>query len=235
LNRSIDSRPERLPGVPLCPFDREIDVNWFGRKAAAPAPRPPLSRALGSIAASGDWPQSYEAQVRAAVLGNPVAQRALRLVSEAAGSAPLSAQANVADDTQLALRILNARSAGQGLIETLAVHLTLHGNAYAQISHGADGMPARLYALRPDRVSVEADATGWPRAYLYKAGDGIARYPAEDGTGRTAIIHLKALHPLNDHYGLGCLGAAAGAVATHNAATRWNKGNRPIATAACGA
>ena len=31
------------------------------------------------------------------------------------------------------------------------------------------------------------------------------------------------MHPLDDHYGLGCLGAAAGAVAIHNAATRWNK------------
>jgi HK97 family phage portal protein len=31
------------------------------------------------------------------------------------------------------------------------------------------------------------------------------------------------MNPLDDHYGLGCLGAAAGAVAIHNAATRWNK------------
>jgi HK97 family phage portal protein len=31
------------------------------------------------------------------------------------------------------------------------------------------------------------------------------------------------MHPLDDHYGLGCLGAAAGPVAIHNAATRWNK------------
>ena len=37
------------------------------------------------------------------------------------------------------------------------------------------------------------------------------------------MVHLKALHPLDDHYGLGCLGAAAGAVAIHNAATKWNK------------
>src|SRR3546814_6015373 len=31
------------------------------------------------------------------------------------------------------------------------------------------------------------------------------------------------MHPLDDHYGLGCVGAAAGAVAIHNAATVWNK------------
>jgi phage portal protein BeeE len=32
------------------------------------------------------------------------------------------------------------------------------------------------------------------------------------------VLHLKSLHPLDDHYGLGCVGAAAGAVAIHNAA-----------------
>lgn len=199
-------------------------MNWFQRKAAAVAPRPPLSRAMGwSGAALGDWPQGYEAQLRAAVPANPVAQRALRLVSEAVGSVILGATASDPGDAATALALINARSAGQGLMETLAAHIILHGNGYAQISHGAQGTPLRLYALRPDRVTIEPDAMGWPRAYLYKAGDGVMRYPSEDGAGRTAIIHIKSLNPLDDHYGLGCLGAAAGAVAIHNAALRWNK------------
>src|SRR3546814_10766082 len=46
--------------------------------------------------------------------------------------------------------------------------------------------------------------------------------PAEDGAGRVAVVHVKALHPLDDHYGAGCLGAAAGAIASHNAAAKWN-------------
>ncbi|MFC4480352.1 phage portal protein, partial [Flavobacterium chungangensis] len=51
----------------------------------------------------------------------------------------------------------------------------------------------------------------------------VTRLLPEDGAGRASILHLKALHPLDDHYGLGCVGAAAGAVAIHNAATVWNK------------
>src|SRR3546814_11908925 len=31
------------------------------------------------------------------------------------------------------------------------------------------------------------------------------------------------MHPLDDHYGLGCLGAAAQAIAVHNAARQWHK------------
>ena len=58
---------------------------------------------------------------------------------------------------------------------------------------------------------------------MYRGGENVARLASEDAAGRTAVVHLKSLHPLDDHYGLGCVGAAAGAVAIHNAATVWNK------------
>jgi HK97 family phage portal protein len=72
-------------------------------------------------------------------------------------------------------------------------------------------------------VTIEADAGGWPAAYVYRAGEVKSRLPALDGLGRPALIHIRSMNPLDDHYGLGCLGAAAGAVAIHNSATRWNK------------
>ncbi len=202
-------------------------MKWFGRKGAGAVPRPPLGRGWPGCGwgggSGGDWPQNYEAQLRDAVLANPVAQRALRLVSEAAGSAALTARAVRPADAAAALALVRRRAAGQSLVETVAAHLLLHGNGYVQIGHGADERPVSLYALRPERVRIEADAQGWPRAYLYRAGETATRYASEDAAGRTAILHLKALNPTDDHYGLGCLGAAAGAVAIHNAATRWNK------------
>lgn len=200
-------------------------MKWFGRKAAPAEARPPLARAwigLGWFGA-GDWPQSYETQMKAAILANPVAQRALRLISEAVGSATLIARADEEGVASAALRLVQQRSAGQSLIEALAAHILLHGNGYVQIGHGADDQPVSLYALRPDRISIEQDAQGWPIAYRYRAGDREMRYASEDAAGRTAIIHIKALNPADDHYGLGCLGAAAGAVAIHNSATAWNK------------
>ncbi|WHO40488.1 phage portal protein [Sphingobium sp. AP49] len=204
-------------------------MKWFGTKAAAgEARRPVLARAWGSGAvALGEWPASYEAQLRAGVIGNPVAQRAMRLVSEGAGACALKVGGvETGMDAEAAARVgaLVARaSAGQGLIETLASHVLLHGNGYVQVIAGADGMPAELFALRPERVSVEADARGWPAAYLYRVGESVTRLSPEDGAGRTSLLHIRALHPLDDHYGLGCVGAAAGAVAIHNAATVWNK------------
>jgi HK97 family phage portal protein len=109
------------------------------------------------------------------------------------------------------------------LLETVASQLLLHGNAFVQLLLDAEAAPAELYALRPERVSVEADSSGWPAAYLYKVGESKTRIAARDGLGRPGLVHLKGHHPLDDHYGLGCLGAAAGAVAVHNAAAKWNK------------
>lgn len=162
-------------------------------------------------ASLGEWPRNYEAQLREGYLHNAIAQRALRLVVDGLASAPLTSS----DDVALAL--VRATSGGQALIETVAAHLLLHGNAYVEILAGPDGRPAELFALRPERVSVEADMRGWPVAYLYKAGEVATRLPAD------GIIHIRSMHPLDDHYGLGCLGAASGAMAIHNAATKWNK------------
>ena len=190
-------------------------MNWFGRKAASTATRPALSRVYGSWSAPA--PLSFEAQVRSGYLENPIVRRSVQLVAEAVGEAPLEAS-----DPALGALVAGT-SGGQGLLETLAAQLLLHGNGYVQILGDGAGAPAELFALRPERVTVEADARGWPVAYRYKAGGSAAVLAAEDGAGRTAVVHLKAPHPLDDHYGAGCLGAAAAAIAAHNAATGWNR------------
>ena len=65
-------------------------MKWFGRKAA-PVARPLLHRGYAGAAGAGEWPRNYEAQVREAYLGNPVAQRAVRLVAESVAWAPVYA------------------------------------------------------------------------------------------------------------------------------------------------
>jgi HK97 family phage portal protein len=154
--------------------------------------------------------------VREAYLGNPVAQRSVRLVAECVAWAPVYAPGGPPERGAAAL-------ISPGLLDSAASQLLLHGNCYLQILLDGAGSPAELFALRPERVKVEPGAGGWPAAYLYTAGEAKTRLPALDGLGRPALVHVRAMNPLDDHYGLGCLGAAAGAVAIHNAATRWNK------------
>ena len=193
-------------------------MRLFGWKAGREGARPALSRG-GSGVALGAWPRSYEAQVREGYAGNAIAQQAVKLVTESVAGAPV-----VASAPELAA-LVAARSGGQVLLEAVAAQLLLHGNAYVQVlrgaGEGAEGQVGALYALRPERVSVEVDAGGWPTAYRYAVGERRVRMDAEGP--RPDVIHIRSFNPVDDHYGMGCLGAAAGAVAVHNAAGKWNK------------
>ena len=140
-------------------------MKFFGRKSAGRGvTRPALSRGYLSWgnggALGGEFPRSYEDRVRDGYFNNPVAQRAVRLVAEGVGSAPM-----VASDAAV-LPLLSARTAGQGLVETVAMQLLLHGNAFVQVLCATDGTPVELFALRPERVTIEADARGWPLVFL---------------------------------------------------------------------
>jgi len=189
-------------------------------KGGAPV-RVPLARTFTSpwLFAEGTAraPFEYSGAVRRAYLENPVAQRAVRLVAEGIGGAPL-----LPTDPKLAA-LVGATSAGQALLETLAAQLLLHGDAYVQVMKDGAGRPAELFALRPERVSVIAGEDGWPAAYTYRVGERSLTIPVLDEDASPNLIHIRHFHPVDDHYGAGCLAAADQAVAVHNAAADWNR------------
>jgi HK97 family phage portal protein len=183
--------------------------------------RPPLSRGFATLPWHVARPEpGYEAQVREAYVANAVGLRAVRMVAESAGSVPLRLARGHPAEPLLARPSQGAT--GGDLIEAVAAQILLNGNAYVDVIEDAQGWPASLHALRPERVTIEQGPDGWPSAYLYRVGQAVARYPAVDGLGRPGLLHLKSYHPLDDHYGLGCLGAARQAIETHAAASRWN-------------
>ena len=189
---------------------------WFGRKSAPTDTRPFVP--WSSIGLDSAWPEegfarSYEAQFEEVYRGNPVGQRAVRLLAGMLGSLTI-------DGDERAIRLIRT----DGLLETITANLLLNGNAYVQlIANGLDE-PAALYALRPERVSVVCDDRGWPTSYLYQTAADAQRIKRVDGLDRVQVAHIRALHPRDDHYGMGCLDAACPAASVHNRATRWNKG-----------
>jgi HK97 family phage portal protein len=186
-------------------------MNWFGWKSGRDGSRPVLARGGAPGVALGEWPRTYEAQVRDAYGGNAVAQRAVKLVAEAVAGAPLEASDPAIE------RLVGAL----GFLEAVAAQMLLHGNAFVAVLRDADGGVAELFPLRPDRVRVELDAGGWPAAYRYQVGERVTRFPADPV--KPEVVHLRSFNPLDDHYGMGCLAVAASAVAIHGAAARWHK------------
>ena len=185
---------------------------WRGRKGA-PELRPLVPAWLCGEAGEG-FATSYASQVDEVYRRNPVGQRAVRLVAGMLGALDIFA----AQGDERAAEIANS----DGLLESVAANLLLHGNAYVQLL-GGDETPIELIQLRPERVSVVADDRGWPTAYLYRAAGQAVRIERNDPLGRAQITHLKGLHPRDDHYGMGCLDAAIAAASVHNGAAKWNK------------
>jgi HK97 family phage portal protein len=72
-------------------------------------------------------------------------------------------------------------------------------------------------------MSVIAGPDGWPTAFSYKLGAQSLTIPLLDEDASPNLIHIRDFHPLDDHYGAGCLAAADQAIATHNAASQWNR------------
>ncbi len=137
-------------------------ANWWtrlGRKAArAPLARGALAYLCGWDGMGDAW-NGYEQAVRDGFLRNPVASRAVRLISEGAASAPLYLR--LAHDRGEAL--IGRPSPMQTMpafIEALTAHLILHGNAYVETVPDETGQPAELHLLRPERITAECDARG---------------------------------------------------------------------------
>jgi HK97 family phage portal protein len=169
-------------------------------------------------------PRDYAAMAREGYMKNAVVHRAVKLVSECAASVSFLLYEGVAEhDTHPLLDLLarpNPRQDGAALMETLFCHLQLAGNAYVE-AVTLDGRVRELHALRPDRMRVVAGGDGWPEAYDYHVAGRSIRFA--QAQAQPPILHLTHFHPLDDHYGLSPLEAAAVAVDTHNAAAAWNK------------
>ncbi len=168
----------------------------------------------------------YEAQVADGYVRNAAVRRAVKMIADGVAglrwTVRVEGQAALGHPLCALLAQPNPMCAGPGFMEAVAGYLVLHGNAYIERVDGASSVPAELHVLRPDRMRVVTNATGWPVEYVYAVGQAQARYPIDALTGQADVLHLKQFHPIDDHYGLGGLEAAADGVQAHNAAMRWN-------------
>ncbi len=203
--------------------------DWLRTAKASPAER--KASATGRVIAATSsgrvaWsPRDQVSLTRNGFAGNVIGFRCVRMVAEAAASAPLvlSAEGRRLEEHPVK-RLLAAPNPGQlgaAFMEAIYGHLLLGGDAYVEAAGRlSTGAPMELHALRPDRMRVVPGPDGWPAAYEYAVGGRSVRFDMTEGR---PILHLKAFHPLDDHYGMSPLEAAASAVDIHNAAARWSK------------
>ncbi len=168
-------------------------------------------------------PRDTVSLTRTGFAGNPVGFRSVKLIAEAAAALPLVVQdADQRYEQHPLVDLIRRPNQAQGraeLFEALYGQLLLSGNGYLE-AVGEGGLPLELHVLRSDRMSVVPGADGWPIAYEYAVGGRKHRFDVSTGA---AVCHIKSFHPLDDHYGLSPMQAAAQAMDVHNSASRWSK------------
>ena len=185
--------------------------NFFGRKSV-PVDGAHLPPWLKSPREEG-FVKSYPEQLNEVYRTNPVGLRSVRLVSGAVAGLPIYSDSAEAE----------ALVGAPGLRENLAAALLLHGNAFVRLLADDRDRPRELVPLRPDRCGLAADERGQPAGLVYRGGGRPERIALRDALYRRQALHIRALNPTDDHYGLGCLEAATPAATVHNRASRWNK------------
>jgi HK97 family phage portal protein len=216
---SLDA-PHSYQGIPML-----HRLKAYFRAPEAKASRTAQVLAFESGGRARWTPRDYAALAREGYLVNPIVHRAVRLIAESVASCRYlvfdGAQEREAHPFAALLARPNPRQDGVAFLEALVSHLLLAGNAYVE-GVALAGEVRELYALRPDRMKAVPGADGWAEAYDYSVGGRSVRFD-QLAARVPPILHLTLFHPLDDHYGLAPIEAAAVSVDTHNAASRWNK------------
>lgn len=195
-------------------------LDWL-RKLRAPG----VERKLLAWHAPGRpaWPMRDPAAfAREGYARNAIAYRCVRLIAEAAASAPL----HVGPSDHPLARLLarpNPEQTGVELLEAFYGHLQVSGNAYLEAACIDIDAPSELYVLRPDRMSVVPGADGWPVGWEHRVGSNVRRFERDPVGNDAPILHLKLFNPTDDWYGLSPMEAAAFSIDIHNAGGAWNK------------
>jgi len=121
------------------------------------------------------------------------------------------------------LRRPNPLQGGPALFEAVYGFRLIAGNAFVEAVAPEGRPPVELYALRPDRMQVIPGRGGLPAAYRFSVAGRERDFPVDPVSGRSAILHVRAFHPLDDWYGLSPVEAASFAIDQHNQAGAWNQ------------
>ncbi len=171
-------------------------------------------------------PRDYQAFAREGFMQNPVVYRSVRMIAEAAASVPLLLYDGDEELSEHPLLDLISKPCGDqtgtDMFEAWYGFLLVSGNSYVEVTPVGDQL-RELHLLRPDRMKVVPGADGWPEGYEYTVVGRSVRIGGELASGVRSVLHVRLFHPVDDHYGLSPIEAAATAIDIHNEASRWNK------------
>lgn len=178
---------------------------------------------------NSDAPATIAAYAREGYALNPIAFTCINVIARAAASVKLEVHSGnkvFIDQTHDMLKLLakpNPTQSGKGFIQEMITSHRIAGEVFI-LRLPNKGKPTELYILDPRHVTVEKpkDTGTLPVAFTYGEGENKKRYPVNQVTGASQVLHIKTVNPLDPWRGLSPMSAAARAVDIHNAGGKWN-------------
>ena len=218
---------ERMQRLLRAPFG--VPARRAGRVPKAPDQKASRANGLVAIQSLGEpvWsPRDYGAFAREGFMQNAIVYRCVRMIAEAAASIPLLLYRGTQEiESHPLLDLMRSPSydhTGTDFLESWYGFLLVAGNAYVE-AVAIGGEVRELHILRPDRMKVIPGPDGWPEGYEYSVNGYSVRFAGEVLPGVRPILHTRLFHPVDDHYGMSPIEAAATAIDIHNEASKWNK------------
>lgn len=181
--------------------------------------------------ARASWSRrEYKAFAEEAYVKNVIAHKAINIISRSASSIPLTLKIKRGskyynEESHHILDLLarpNPKESGKEFLYAIYAYRQIHGNAYILANH-TEGQMDELYALRPDRVTVEGAHDFMPLRYCYNTARSKQDFSVDKVTGFCRVLHMKNFNPLDDFNGLSSIEAAAYSIDQHNQASAWNQ------------
>ncbi len=172
-------------------------------------------------------PRQYSALVKEGYEKNVIVYRCISLIAR--GVASVSWKCDK-DDLAEILSTPNPNESWACFMETLVTSFLCSGNAFALIEFDENKTPLCFKNLRSDRVHIKTENDDTIVSYEYVLNGKTRSYPINDP--KYKVVHLKAIHPLNDWLGLSPIEVAAMSIDQHNAVSAHNvailqNGGRP--------
>ncbi len=191
---------------------------WLG--LAPGVERKASARSLFAAQGASAWPPG--GVTSRAYARNPIVHRCVRLIAEAAASAPLSVETGPgAEAVRRLIERPNPDQSGSELLEALYGHLQMQGEAFLELAETAGARA--IYALRPSSMRVLTGPRGWADGWEQRIGAERRVFQRDRASGRSPILHLRLFNPEDDHRGGAPLQAAGLSVEVHDAGGAWAK------------
>ena len=181
------------------------------------------------------WKDSgYHNLAKEGFMNNVIVNRAVSMIAKNASSIDLlfyeiqgenRGKVELSDQDDI-VRLLNRPNKKLGkvlFIEYLLLYFLICGNAYIYAQINEDGSLDSLELLRPDRVKIEPDNFGESIIYEYAIDEKTYNIRVSENDKKSALLHIKNFHPLDDYYGFSNLESAKDIVEQYNECVKWNR------------